>query len=126
MDEVDIFRYDHAMRAFTIFALCLLVVFQGNFSAVVLKEPCPMEQGMHAAMMDDSGGAGDCCNDAETAAKTGKVCKTGQECSLSQMFTLISHQLPAQRPLATTPKVACTVSSPSVNLPDIWRPPTLS
>lgn len=126
MDWVAIFRYDHTMRAFTIFILCLMAAFQGNVSAMELKEPCPMEQGMHGGVMDDFGGASDCCNDAETAAKTGKLCKTGQECSLSQLFPLISRQLPNQIPLATTPRVAGKLSSPSFNLPDIWRPPTLS
>lgn len=114
------------MRAFTVLLFCLSIAFQGMVGTHVFEEPCPIEQGMHAGVMGDSGGAGDCCNDAETAAKTGKLCKTGQQCSLSQVFTLASRQLPDQRPLAITPRVAGKLFSPSFNLSDIWRPPSLS
>lgn len=118
------------MRAFTVFLFCLSIAFQGISSTHVFDKPCPMEQdmeqGMYPGMMGNSGGASDCCNDAETAAKTGKLCKTGQECSLSQVFIVVPSQSPDQKPLATTPIVASNLFHPLFNPSDIWRPPTFS
>ena len=114
------------MRAFTVFLFCLSIAFQSTAGTHVFDKPCPIEQGMYAGMMDDSGGVGDCCNDAETAAKTGKLCKTGLECSLSQVFIVVPRQSPDQKPVATTPLVAGSLFLPSFNPHDIWRPPTLS
>jgi hypothetical protein len=111
------------MRALTVFLFCLSIALQGVASTRVLDQPCPMAQGMvHAGMMDP---ADDCCNDAETAAATGKLCKTGEECNLFQVFTIVSLQPPGQIPVATRHPAAGRHVSPSLKPSEIWRPPTL-
>ena len=113
------------MRAFTALMIFFMVAFQSNVDARVVKQPCAMEQGMQAEM-HDSAATRDCCNDEETAAKTGNLCKTGQECNLPHTFTLVSLQAPVQAPVATPVVPAGNLFSPSFNPPDIWRPPTFS
>lgn len=74
-----------------------------------------------SAMADD-----DCCNDADTFAKTGKLCKTGQECSAGGIGLIASF------PTASfTPVHPHRIDSPARPIFDatpagIWRPPTLS
>lgn len=74
-------RYSQAMRRFRTFLFLLLsiaVPLQGYAHFAMPKAHCPMEQ---AAMMNAADAvAHDCCNDADTAAKTGKACKSGQPC----------------------------------------------
>ncbi|OZA27895.1 MAG: hypothetical protein B7X93_08315 [Hydrogenophilales bacterium 17-61-9] len=70
------------------FRTCLFVLLsialplQGYAQFVVPKVPCPMEP---MAMMD-ADAMHDCCNDAETATKTGKPCKSAQFCSSVGQF----------------------------------------
>lgn len=117
--------YNRPMRAFLTFLLCFALALHGNANAHVFKQPCPMEQGAPIAM-DMSGAAGDCCNDADTAAKTGKLCKTGQTCSVPVVFAIAS--LPLPEPIVAT---SCLVPTArlvtlSFDLVAVWRPPTLS
>ena len=114
------------MRAFMAFLLCLTIAFQGIANAHAFEQPCPMEQGTHAVMLDAPAVAHDCFNDADTAAKTGKLCKSGQECSVSHAFavsplTVASHA-PASCRIATTADLAPPSFDPSA----VWRPPTSS
>ena len=84
-----------------------------------------MEQGEDMAAMGHAAMA-DCCNDAETAAKTGKQCKTNQSCSASPLVMIFSA--PTWHFVATDRNAALntTVSVPTVTPTDLWRPPTLS
>lgn len=114
------------MRAFTAFLMIFfLVAFQNNLDARAFKPPCPMTPGVQAEM-DHAAATHDCCNDAEAAAKTGSLCKTGQECNLPHTFTLASLQAPVQAPVATPVTPTGNPFSPSFTPPDIWRPPTFS
>ena len=74
-------RYSQTMRRFRTFLFLLLsiaVPLQGYAHFAMPKAHCPMEQ---AAMLNAADAvAHDCCNDADTAAKTGKACKSGQPC----------------------------------------------
>lgn len=75
-----------------------------------------------AAMAADD----DCCNDADTVAKTGKLCKTGQECSAGGIGLIASF-----RTASFTPEHPLRIDSPARPIFDaapagIWRPPTLS
>lgn len=114
------------MRAFTALLIFFMVAFQSNLDARVFKQPCPMAQGVQAEMHDHTAATRDCCNDEETAAKTGNLCQTGQECNLPHTFTLVSLQAPVQVPVATLVIPAGNLFSPSFSPPDIWRPPTFS
>ncbi|HSG93268.1 MAG TPA: hypothetical protein VK999_06090 [Methylotenera sp.] len=68
----------------------------------------------------------DCCNDAETAAKTGESCKPGQDCSISNVVILFS--VPSWNLVSTDRRFAQVRIKfvPSLAPTDLWRPPTLS
>lgn len=74
--------------------------------------------------MDVAGERG-CCNDAETAKKTGQLCKTGQTCSSSSSGLLPSlHLLLVPFAPVVPPTVALAI--PTFYPLDLWRPPILS
>lgn len=65
----------------------------------------------------------DCCNDAETFARTGEPCKPGQDCSVASI-ALPSGLLPVRSaPPSLEPVAWLTAVAPPgvVALP--WRPP---
>lgn len=117
--------YNPPMRAFLALLLCCAVAFQGSANAHVFKQPCPMEQGAPIAM-DMSGSADDCCNDADTAAKTGKLCKTGQSCSVPVVCAIASLPLPELIPAASCLTPTARLVTASFDPPAVWRPPTFS
>lgn len=117
--------YNRPMRAFLTFLLCFALALHGNANAHVFKQPCPMEQGAPIAM-DMSGAAGDCCNDADTAAKTGKLCKTGQTCSVPVVGAIASLPLPEPIVAASCPVPTPSLVTASFDPLAVWRPPTLS
>ncbi len=66
-----------------------------------------------------------CCNDAETYEKTGKSCKTGEQCQSALQY-------PAYTPIANLATFAqqlqflpVTRFIPSFDPSNIWRPPAL-
>ena len=68
----------------------------------------------------------DCCNDADAAAKTGKLCKVGQECA-------VGHAAGPTPGLHTPHDAALPVlGAParpfllSFDPPGVWRPPALA
>jgi hypothetical protein len=118
-------------RLFLLMLLCLAVPLQGIAGMRMLSAPCPMESGhmaqMQIADMDQQAMADhDCCNDAETVAKTGKMCKTGQDCQVSVLY-------PASRVSSLSLPVAPATQYLSLVLPvrsfdasSVWRPPALA
>lgn len=114
------------MRAFLTFLLCLAVAFQGVANAHAFKQPCPMEQGMDVVAMDAASPADDCCNDADTAGRSGEPCKSGQECGVAHAFVVISHQLAARAPAARLIAPTGEFAPPSFDPSAVWRPPTTS
>jgi hypothetical protein len=108
--------------------LCLGVSIQGFASVAALEAPCPMTQA-GAESAEDLGTQGDmthdCCNDAATFAKTGKLCKTDLSCqTLSQApqtgYTLVL--------LSTTAEPAVPIPDRVIRTHDpapVWRPPAL-
>lgn len=113
------------MRALLAFLLCLTVAFQGIANAHAFEPPCPMEQGMHSAMPDATAAADDCCNDADTAAKTGKPCKPGFGCNLPNVGT-VALQVPVQAPTSCGLLPTADRITPSFDPSGVWRPPTFS
>ena len=114
------------MRRFRKFILVLLAIalpIQGYASFALPMMHGPMAPAMMS--MTNAGAMHDCCNDAKTAAKTGKPCKSAQPCQSAGQILPISE-------LATLPQAI----GPSVRFPrfaDIafsfdpaatWRPPT--
>lgn len=106
--------------------LCLMLALQGAVQASVVEKPCPMKRAGHAHAMHAGHTAHNCCNDADTAAKTGKACKTGQACSAAGAWLTSWQDLPLCQP-----SIVSLVSSfqPFVLRIDSggrWRPPALS
>ncbi len=74
----------HVMRRFLTLLLCACVVLQGVGTVLAQEAPCPMEAELTAMVV-----AGDlafedlpdCCNDMQTWAETGHLCKQGLDCA---------------------------------------------
>lgn len=114
------------------FALaCLLslgVSFQGFASVTALEAPCPMTQA-ESDSADDPAMQGDmdhdCCNDADTFAKTGKLCKTDLSC---QPSTQVPQSIYTLALLTTTAEPSVPLPDRVIRTPDpnaVWRPPAL-
>lgn len=78
------------LRVFLFVLLSIALPLQGYAHFAAPKPPCPMEQ-MGVMDMSDTRVMHDCCNDAETAAKTGKPCKTAHPCHSSVQFLPFSE-----------------------------------
>lgn len=119
-------------RLFLLMLLCLAVPLQGLADVHMLSAPCPMEQSDHMAQMQmvdmdaQTMADHDCCNDAETAAKTGKMCKTGQDCPVSALYpaSLVISLSVAVAPATLHPSLVLSVRS--FNASSVWRPPALA
>ncbi|MDZ7892154.1 MAG: hypothetical protein U5L73_10415 [Rhodoferax sp.] len=117
------------MRILLALLLCFVVAFQGSVNAYAFQSHCPMDHaGGESAFVGESvQAADDCCNDAETAAKTGKLCKTDSPCSTSG--ACVPPMLHAHLPLAPASQdlaPASTALIASFDPSGIWRPPSLS
>lgn len=109
--------------------LFLLSISLQGMAAVQLAQPCPMEQTMMQADMDDRCSMmsampqNDCCLDGESNTHSGPVCKPGQEChagQLSIMNTAPAVSFQAANP--ATPHFSDPLYLP-LALSTIWRPP---
>lgn len=115
------------MRVLLAFLLCLAIPLQGFANThVFASQPCPMEQSVHQAMSVMANMNHDCCNDEDTAAKTGHACKTGQECSLTQACMALPVIFSAGLPTATYAVPPPRDRLWSFDPTSVWRPPTLS
>jgi hypothetical protein len=116
------------MRAIFTFLLCLCVATQGYVAAHAFQMPCPMDKAdIKSFSVDEIAVAVvDCCNDAETAAKTGKLCKTDAPCGSSSAFVFPSLQshLPTTQASELVPVLDAMTAS--FDLKGVWRPPSLS
>lgn len=114
------------MRVIRFLFLCFTIAFANVGYAHDYEAHCPMEQAAHMDGMDHSIAGADCCNDAETAAKTGNPCKTYKNCSVSTLVIFSSS--PSLKHFSI--KVGSTLTGiPSLpaSIPfSVWRPPTIS
>lgn len=114
------------MRFFVALMLCLAIPFQGWGADV--PAPCPMGDMMAMqadAASEEMADLGDCCNDAATAALTGKLCKTGQECQAPTGWLAPTSQ-PVIQALPTNVLLVTATPTPPRGAPaSVWRPPTL-
>jgi len=114
------------MRNALVFVVCFALGLQGLAQARVAAEPCPIQKSGHMQAMHGLNTAHGCCNDADAATKTGKVCKTGQACPAAGAW-LATSQGPRIPLRATVPAVSS--SEPFALCIDPrghWRPPALS
>ncbi|OZA29236.1 MAG: hypothetical protein B7X93_06185 [Hydrogenophilales bacterium 17-61-9] len=115
-------RYSRIMRRFRTFFLFVLAIalpLQGYAQFALPGMPCPMEQ--TATMEGSDAAAHDCCNDADSAAKT---CKSGQACQSAGSLLPVTGLGDLPRVVATSarfPRLADITSSfdPAAT----WRPP---
>lgn len=115
-----------AMRALLTFfslLLCLAVPIHGFAAVAALEAPCPMEMSS-ASNSAEQPGADDCCNDMETFAKTGKACKSGQECQTGGLWVPNFLALSTALPVQTVAIAPLSQFAPSANPIGFWRPPT--
>ena len=113
------------MRIVSLLLLCFSLAFANVSYAQNHEKNCPMEQDGSMSNMDHAN-MPDCCNDAETAAKSGESCKAEQGCSIPNL--IIFPSIPSWN------FVSAGMSSTLTNIPfepnlapnDLWRPPTLS
>lgn len=113
--------------------LCLAIPLQAMATAGAPRCPCPMtapsdtsvEVGVNAeggvAVADAD--ADDCCNDAETAARTGQPCKSGQECH-APVLALADAAVIEVDTFASAPTDPRAADRNPVGRPAVvWRPP---
>lgn len=112
-------------RVFLHLLICIAIAFQGVASARVVAQPCPMEQGSASMGIDLAAAGHPCCNDADTRASTGEVCKTGQECPLSQAL-MLGFDGAFLMSLSLNHRPALMSAPLSFDPSSVWRPPTLS
>ena len=124
-------------RWFLVFLLSVAIPFQGVVGLAVAETPCPMSAVMKQSMMKQSMMAKinspqasttektthRCCNDADTIAKTGKLCKSGQECQSSSLCPIVQPE----PHVVSFPRTELLTSLNSLTLsftpPAVWRPP---
>lgn len=115
------------IRRLLFILLCLGLSLQTPAVRALETTPCSMEatmQAMLAAGDLDSAGLPDCCNDLQTMAATGHLCKSGTDCGTSPT----AFWLPAQPSTALTAAVAIApLASPTppfaAPIAQPWRPP---
>ena len=114
------------LRVFLFLLLSTAVPLQGYAHFAQPLVPCPMGAAAMMALVD-ADAAHDCCEDAETAAKTGKTCKSGQPCQTGgQHFSVYTSGLLPQEPVPATrfPHIAADMFS--FDPAAAWRPPAQS
>ena len=111
------------LRVFLFLLLSTALPLQGYAHFASPKLPCPMEQ---MAMMEaaDAGAMDDCCNDAETAAQTGKPCKSGQPCQSVAQFLLFPEWDGVPQRITSSVRFPRLADIPITFDPAAtWRPP---
>lgn len=113
----------HRLRLILFVLLSLAIPAQGFAQFAPQQTPCPMAREA-TGFSADMGAMHDCCNDAETFAKTGQPCKTVQPCPSPGQFLPFSRieLLPPERAASLRfPPLAETrfSSDPAAT----WRPP---
>jgi hypothetical protein len=106
--------------------LCLAIPLQGIAGIAVIKTSCPMKQ-MSVDTMSTSAmtpAMPDCCNDANTFAKTGKACKSGQQCQSNNPFSalILNYQFSTSVQTVHLPHAVTAIHS--LDPSSVWRPPS--
>ena len=111
------------LRVFFFLLLSCALPLQAYALFAVPKVPCPME-GMGMMDIVEAAAMHDCCNDAETTAKTGKPCKTVQPCqSAGQYLPFADLDVPVQSLTTSVRFPHPTDVNFSFDPAATWRPP---
>jgi hypothetical protein len=114
------------MRKLLLLGLCLALALQGAVQASVIEKPCPMQKAGTAHALAKTTAAKDCCNDADTAVKTGKACKAGQACLVAGAWLTGARDLCSLSPAAVSRVCSQQPFALGVDTSGHWRPPALS
>jgi hypothetical protein len=104
---------------------CPMMQAQSDQQAPIQAEPhADVHPISHAQAT--SAGSHDCCNDADTAARTGQLCKMGQECTAPMTYLLppsmLQQGVATQRIFFASLPVTLHTRPPAA----VWRPPSLT
>lgn len=114
------------IRRILFILVCLGLALQGEAVRALEKAPCPMEattQAMLAAGDLDPADLSDCCNDLQTFAATGHLCKSGTNCNASPAISPMPMASAAVDAPASGAPQAGPVSALSAPTATPWRPP---
>ncbi len=120
------------IRMFLLALCCLSIPLQGMASIHLLLAPCPLENAeLMAQQQSAEAGAQmvaghDCCNDAETFAKSGHLCKTGQDCTIPALYLGNYAGSLSLRAFQATSYPWLANSLRSFDSANVWRPPALA
>lgn len=105
--------------------LSLAIPIQATAAALAVPPPCVMDPSPAQLHGSDAHHAAPCCNDAETAAKTGKLCKSGHDCkSLGLALGMPHRMLPIGSPRGAEP-LHLPIPRLDATRARIWRPPSM-
>lgn len=111
------------MKRVLLLILCLAIPLQGFAAVGMLEPPCPMEIPVVGETADGAS-LHDCCNDADTFAKTGKSCKMDQKCPAGGQYLVFPPAALALAPTAAQRFPPIGLFHPPVTPTALWRPPT--
>lgn len=112
------------LRVLLLGLLCFAISIQGFARNGMAENPCPMLQSDAAATTMSAAADHDCCDDADAFAKTGKACKTGQECPAAGIALIPSVQTASFALVAPVRLVSRTPAMIDFAPPGVWRPPS--
>lgn len=115
------------LRRFLTLVLCACLALQGAGLALASEAPCPMESDMEAMVLSgelDAADLPDCCNDMQTWAETGHLCKPAIDCA--GLVVWAPAPAPGTVGAATAADLVSGLSSAPASAPPgaPWRPPT--
>ena len=119
----------YLVRRLMVCFLLMTVPFQGMAVMVEVKTPCPMTDMMGESLATDGLATsaavtkGKCCLDDETVARTGELCKTGQECHSGQLMLIGSTSITTLSVAGASPQGTPQLNYSPHPLASIWRPP---
>ncbi|MDZ7855781.1 hypothetical protein [Sphaerotilus sp.] len=114
------------IRRILFILVCLGLALQGEAVRALEKQPCPMEAAMQTMLTAgdlDPTDLADCCNDLQTYAATGHLCKSGTDCNAPPAISPVSMPSTAVAAAASTGPEASPTSTHSAPTATPWRPP---
>jgi hypothetical protein len=103
-----------------VFWICFAFALHGSAETRIFEPTCSMQHDSASATADTES----CCNDAETAASTGQLCKNGQACPLPSVIGVTGLALAAPAPGASAPYATALAFALSIDPSGVWRPPS--
>jgi hypothetical protein len=113
-------------RFLTLLLSACLALHSGSL-ALAGETPCPMEAGMQAMVLAgeiDPDELPDCCNDLQTWAETGDLCKTAVDCQGLVTWAPAPAALAVAKASASDPPGTLSTAALQAPRGAPWRPPT--